>query len=179
MFFSPRVTNNSNRRGCRFVFNDAQTRLRYNIKRSSNEAQKQLRRNSDEPGQMKPMRTERKGRANKRGEDRRGEILADEKEDESRRRPVEEVAAKPVLKDETFGGGNAEPDEEYKTEGATRKCCCRSIGAGPEGFDSTVRCGMEHEVCMNIWCNDGSSREWKKGWPLRSAGFARLCEDCG
>ncbi|XP_020210182.1 B3 domain-containing transcription repressor VAL1 [Cajanus cajan] len=38
---------------------------------------------------------------------------------------------------------------------------------------------MEFEVCMNIWCQDNASREWKQGWPLRSAGFARLCEECG
>ncbi|KAL2326232.1 hypothetical protein Fmac_025290 [Flemingia macrophylla] len=63
---------------------------------------------------MKPMRTERKGRANKRGEDGRGGILAEEKEEkehESRKRPVEEVVAEPTLEDGAFDGGNAEPDK--------------------------------------------------------------------
>ncbi|RDY07748.1 B3 domain-containing transcription repressor VAL1, partial [Mucuna pruriens] len=38
---------------------------------------------------------------------------------------------------------------------------------------------MEVEVCMNCSCKDRSVREWKKGWPLRSGGFARLCDKCG
>ncbi|XP_068487813.1 B3 domain-containing transcription repressor VAL1-like [Phaseolus vulgaris] len=38
---------------------------------------------------------------------------------------------------------------------------------------------MEVEVCMNGACKNGYAREWKKGWPLRSGGFARLCDKCG
>ncbi|KHN30598.1 B3 domain-containing transcription repressor VAL1 [Glycine soja] len=38
---------------------------------------------------------------------------------------------------------------------------------------------MEVEVCMNVSCKNGYAREWKKGWPLRSGGFARLCHKCG
>ncbi|PIN21376.1 hypothetical protein CDL12_05921 [Handroanthus impetiginosus] len=39
---------------------------------------------------------------------------------------------------------------------------------------------MESRVCMNGLCaNSSNSVEWKKGWPLRSGGFATLCDDCG
>ncbi|XP_027330705.1 B3 domain-containing transcription repressor VAL1-like isoform X2 [Abrus precatorius] len=38
---------------------------------------------------------------------------------------------------------------------------------------------MGIEVCMNGSCKNGSASEWKKGWPLRSGGFARLCNKCG
>ncbi|CAJ1970772.1 unnamed protein product [Sphenostylis stenocarpa] len=38
---------------------------------------------------------------------------------------------------------------------------------------------MEVEICMNGACKNGSGREWKKGWPLRSGGFAKLCDKCG
>ncbi|KAK7300796.1 hypothetical protein RJT34_11647 [Clitoria ternatea] len=38
---------------------------------------------------------------------------------------------------------------------------------------------MGVEGCMNGSCKDGSVREWKKGWPLESGGFATLCNDCG
>ncbi|KAG2391421.1 B3 domain-containing transcription repressor VAL2 Protein [Vigna angularis] len=38
---------------------------------------------------------------------------------------------------------------------------------------------MELDVCMNGACKNGYAREWKKGWPLRSGGFARLCDKCG
>ncbi|KAK6118197.1 hypothetical protein DH2020_047983 [Rehmannia glutinosa] len=34
-------------------------------------------------------------------------------------------------------------------------------------------------VCMNGMCASSNSVEWKKGWPLRSGGFATLCENCG
>ncbi|KAL3615795.1 hypothetical protein CASFOL_040089 [Castilleja foliolosa] len=38
----------------------------------------------------------------------------------------------------------------------------------------------EMVVCMNGKCASSSnSGEWKKGWPLRSTGFATLCQDCG
>ncbi|XP_057804425.1 B3 domain-containing transcription repressor VAL2-like isoform X2 [Salvia miltiorrhiza] len=38
---------------------------------------------------------------------------------------------------------------------------------------------MEGGVCMNGICGSSSSVEWKKGWPLRSGGFATLCHNCG
>ncbi|GER55715.1 B3 domain-containing protein [Striga asiatica] len=40
---------------------------------------------------------------------------------------------------------------------------------------------MEEGVaCMNGKCPSSNSvSEWKKGWPLRSGGFAKLCENCG
>ncbi|KAG8377129.1 hypothetical protein BUALT_Bualt09G0136300 [Buddleja alternifolia] len=39
---------------------------------------------------------------------------------------------------------------------------------------------MEGGVCMNGTCASSSnSLEWKKGWPLRSGGFATLCDNCG
>ncbi|XP_042045803.1 B3 domain-containing transcription repressor VAL2-like isoform X2 [Salvia splendens] len=34
-------------------------------------------------------------------------------------------------------------------------------------------------LCMNGNCAASSSLNWKKGWPLRSGGFATLCHDCG
>ncbi|GFP87416.1 b3 domain-containing transcription repressor val2 [Phtheirospermum japonicum] len=34
-------------------------------------------------------------------------------------------------------------------------------------------------VCMNGKCASSISVEWKKGWPLRSTGFATLCQICG
>ncbi|KAI3474289.1 hypothetical protein Pfo_029077 [Paulownia fortunei] len=38
---------------------------------------------------------------------------------------------------------------------------------------------MEGGVCMNGMCASSNSVEWKKGWPLRSGGFATLCDNCG
>ncbi|KAF1889186.1 hypothetical protein Lal_00024508 [Lupinus albus] len=39
---------------------------------------------------------------------------------------------------------------------------------------------MEFRVCMNGSCRGvGYEREWKKGWPLESGEFARLCNNCG
>ncbi|KAL6508096.1 hypothetical protein OROGR_024291 [Orobanche gracilis] len=38
---------------------------------------------------------------------------------------------------------------------------------------------MEGMSCMNGMCASSNSLEWRKGWPLRSGGFATLCEDCG
>ncbi|KAK4481263.1 hypothetical protein RD792_012147 [Penstemon davidsonii] len=35
------------------------------------------------------------------------------------------------------------------------------------------------KVCMNVVCSSSNSIEWKKGWPLRSGGFATLCDNCG
>ncbi|XP_059668138.1 B3 domain-containing transcription repressor VAL2-like [Cornus florida] len=38
---------------------------------------------------------------------------------------------------------------------------------------------MASKVCMNALCGASSSSEWKKGWALRSGGFANLCDKCG
>ncbi|XP_022861742.1 B3 domain-containing transcription repressor VAL2-like isoform X1 [Olea europaea var. sylvestris] len=42
---------------------------------------------------------------------------------------------------------------------------------------------MDSRACMNEVCGASSSSstsiEWKKGWPLRSGGFATLCAKCG
>ncbi|KAL6568752.1 hypothetical protein OROHE_004436 [Orobanche hederae] len=38
---------------------------------------------------------------------------------------------------------------------------------------------MEGMSCMNGMCASSNSLEWRKGWPLRSGGFATLCENCG
>ncbi|CAI9758850.1 unnamed protein product [Fraxinus pennsylvanica] len=39
---------------------------------------------------------------------------------------------------------------------------------------------MDSGSCMNGFCGASStSIEWKKGWPLRSGGFATLCAKCG
>ncbi|KAH6832412.1 hypothetical protein C2S53_007272 [Perilla frutescens var. hirtella] len=38
---------------------------------------------------------------------------------------------------------------------------------------------MEGGVCMNAMCSSSNSVEWKRGWPLRSGGFATLCDNCG
>ncbi|XP_011095138.1 B3 domain-containing transcription repressor VAL2 isoform X1 [Sesamum indicum] len=38
---------------------------------------------------------------------------------------------------------------------------------------------MEGGVCMNGMCASSNSLEWRKGWPLRSGGFATLCDNCG
>ncbi|KAL0450909.1 UNVERIFIED_CONTAM: B3 domain-containing transcription repressor VAL2 [Sesamum latifolium] len=38
---------------------------------------------------------------------------------------------------------------------------------------------MEGGVCMNGMCASSNSVEWRKGWPLRSGGFATLCDNCG
>ncbi|KAL8517046.1 hypothetical protein ACS0TY_015324 [Phlomoides rotata] len=38
---------------------------------------------------------------------------------------------------------------------------------------------MESGVCMNGLCASSNSVEWKKGWPIRSGGFATLCDNCG
>lgn len=40
--------------------------------------------------------------------------------------------------------------------------------------DLSVRMG-----CMNLSCGASTSIEWRKGWPLRSGGFANLCDKCG
>ncbi|XP_015897448.3 B3 domain-containing transcription repressor VAL2 isoform X1 [Ziziphus jujuba] len=34
-------------------------------------------------------------------------------------------------------------------------------------------------ACMNVSCGASNSIEWKKGWPLRSGGYANLCDKCG
>lgn len=34
-------------------------------------------------------------------------------------------------------------------------------------------------MCMNGMCASSNSLEWRKGWPLRSGGFATLCDNCG
>ncbi|KAE8667466.1 B3 domain-containing transcription repressor VAL1 [Hibiscus syriacus] len=38
---------------------------------------------------------------------------------------------------------------------------------------------MESKICMNSYCGAAITHEWKKGWPLRSGGFAHLCYPCG
>ncbi|KAF8402487.1 hypothetical protein HHK36_010572 [Tetracentron sinense] len=38
---------------------------------------------------------------------------------------------------------------------------------------------MASKICMNVSCGATSSIEWKKGWSLRSGGFANLCDKCG
>ncbi|PQP98503.1 B3 domain-containing transcription repressor VAL2 isoform X4 [Prunus yedoensis var. nudiflora] len=37
---------------------------------------------------------------------------------------------------------------------------------------------MEPRTCVNAACGTSSSIEWKKGWALRSGGFANLCLKC-
>ncbi|CAA3016184.1 B3 domain-containing transcription repressor VAL1-like [Olea europaea subsp. europaea] len=38
---------------------------------------------------------------------------------------------------------------------------------------------MGSKICMNEMCRTTSSSEWKKGWGLKSGGFATLCNSCG
>ncbi|XVF68418.1 hypothetical protein PTKIN_Ptkin11bG0001500 [Pterospermum kingtungense] len=38
---------------------------------------------------------------------------------------------------------------------------------------------MGSKICMNSSCGTATTHEWKKGWPLRSGGFANLCYRCG
>ncbi|XP_010252058.1 PREDICTED: B3 domain-containing transcription repressor VAL2-like isoform X2 [Nelumbo nucifera] len=38
---------------------------------------------------------------------------------------------------------------------------------------------MASKICMNASCGATSSIEWRKGWGLRSGGFANLCDKCG
>ncbi|XP_077214243.1 HSI2-like 1 isoform X2 [Tasmannia lanceolata] len=38
---------------------------------------------------------------------------------------------------------------------------------------------MASKVCMNVKCGAASATEWRKGWGLRSGGFANLCDQCG
>ncbi|KAK4858002.1 hypothetical protein QYF36_009440 [Acer negundo] len=38
---------------------------------------------------------------------------------------------------------------------------------------------MGTRICMNALCGTGATHEWKKGWPLRSGGYADLCFNCG
>ncbi|KAL3850531.1 hypothetical protein ACJIZ3_012413 [Penstemon smallii] len=39
--------------------------------------------------------------------------------------------------------------------------------------------GMGSNICMNQACRVTTSCEWKKGWSLKSGGFATLCYSCG
>lgn len=32
---------------------------------------------------------------------------------------------------------------------------------------------------MNASCGVSTASDWKKGWPLRSGGYANLCDKCG
>ncbi|KAJ8574427.1 hypothetical protein K7X08_026232 [Anisodus acutangulus] len=34
-------------------------------------------------------------------------------------------------------------------------------------------------ICMNELCRTTASTEWKKGWSLKTGGFAKLCYNCG
>ncbi|KAI9095058.1 hypothetical protein K1719_026522 [Acacia pycnantha] len=38
---------------------------------------------------------------------------------------------------------------------------------------------MESDICVNTQCGVVTEHEWKKGWLLRSGGFAKLCDKCG
>ncbi|XP_022888053.1 B3 domain-containing transcription repressor VAL1-like [Olea europaea var. sylvestris] len=38
---------------------------------------------------------------------------------------------------------------------------------------------MGSRICMNEVCRTTTSSEWKKGWVLKSGGFATLCNKCG
>ncbi|XP_058110636.1 B3 domain-containing protein Os07g0679700 isoform X2 [Magnolia sinica] len=38
---------------------------------------------------------------------------------------------------------------------------------------------MASRACMNAGCGATAAIEWKKGWGLRSGGFANLCDKCG
>ncbi|KAJ4834401.1 hypothetical protein Tsubulata_007343 [Turnera subulata] len=38
---------------------------------------------------------------------------------------------------------------------------------------------MGTRICMNVLCGTTTSREWKRGWPMRSGGCAALCFSCG
>ncbi|GKV09596.1 hypothetical protein SLEP1_g21073 [Rubroshorea leprosula] len=38
---------------------------------------------------------------------------------------------------------------------------------------------MGSKICMNSSCGTATTHEWKKGWPLRSGGYADLCYSCG
>ncbi|XP_021642881.2 B3 domain-containing transcription repressor VAL2 isoform X2 [Hevea brasiliensis] len=38
---------------------------------------------------------------------------------------------------------------------------------------------MGSKVCMNASCGTTTTREWKRGWRLRSGGYACLCYTCG
>ncbi|KAM1602139.1 hypothetical protein ACFX1Z_028884 [Malus domestica] len=38
---------------------------------------------------------------------------------------------------------------------------------------------MDSKICMNPSCRTANTHEWKKGWPLRTGGFAHLCYKCG
>ncbi|KAI3966719.1 hypothetical protein MKW92_042174 [Papaver armeniacum] len=38
---------------------------------------------------------------------------------------------------------------------------------------------MGTNICMNVSCSSSTSIHWKKGWKLRSGGFADLCDNCG
>ncbi|MCL7039006.1 hypothetical protein MKW94_014581, partial [Papaver nudicaule] len=38
---------------------------------------------------------------------------------------------------------------------------------------------MGTSICMNVSCSANTSIHWKKGWKLRSGGFADLCDNCG
>ncbi|OVA17284.1 B3 DNA binding domain [Macleaya cordata] len=38
---------------------------------------------------------------------------------------------------------------------------------------------MASKACMNVLCRATSPIEWRKGWDLRSGGFANLCDKCG
>ncbi|KDP45706.1 hypothetical protein JCGZ_17313 [Jatropha curcas] len=35
------------------------------------------------------------------------------------------------------------------------------------------------KICMNASCGNTTTHEWKRGWPLRSGGYAHLCYTCG
>ncbi|KAM1799113.1 hypothetical protein ACFX12_033110 [Malus domestica] len=43
---------------------------------------------------------------------------------------------------------------------------------------SNLSAEMERRTCMNAACGTSTSIEWKRGWALRSGGFANLCIKC-
>ncbi|XP_009595179.1 B3 domain-containing transcription repressor VAL1-like isoform X2 [Nicotiana tomentosiformis] len=47
------------------------------------------------------------------------------------------------------------------------------------GFLDLEILNMGSMICMNEVCRKTTSSEWKKGWSLKSGGFANLCYNCG
>ncbi|KAM1549056.1 hypothetical protein ACFX1Z_010165 [Malus domestica] len=44
--------------------------------------------------------------------------------------------------------------------------------------EANLSAEMERRTCMNAACGTSTSIEWKRGWALRSGGFANLCLKC-
>lgn len=56
--------------------------------------------------------------------------------------------------------------------------CVWGLGGLLEVQDLNLR-EMGSKNCMNDACRETTSSEWKKGWSLKSGGFAKLCYRCG